>query len=100
VAFLTILELWVFIDRKVIAWMPKLKHYSPEIPVNVLEPFSFHFRSQMERPLKLKFTSNNVKCKSNGKSAIFYDTKDRDSFVSWFVGEVGFFARHSAENGT
>jgi len=87
VAFLTILEIWMFIDRKVIDWMPMLKHYSPEIPVNILEPLLLPFRRQMERLNHVELYLEQRQCECSGMSAIFYDTKDRDSFVSWFVGQ-------------
>jgi hypothetical protein len=87
VAFLTILELWVFIDRKVIEWAPKLKQFSPEIPVKVLEPLLLPFRSQMQRVAQLEMYLEQRQQKGNSKSAIFYDVRDRDSFVSWYVGQ-------------
>jgi len=87
VAFLTILEIWMFIDRKAIDWMPKLKHYSPEIPVNILEPLLLPFHRQMERLNRVEIYLEQRQSECSGKSAIFYDTKDRDSFVSWFFGQ-------------
>ncbi len=87
VAFLTILELWMFIDRKVIDWMPMLKQYSPEIPVTILDPLLLPYRSQMERLAQVEFYLEQRQREGGRKSAIFYDTKDRDSFVSWFVGQ-------------
>ena len=87
VAFLTILELWVFIDRMVIDWVPKLEHYSPEIPVKVLEPLLLPYRSQMKRLAQVESYLEQRQHEGSGKSAIFYDTKDRESFVSWFVGQ-------------
>jgi len=87
VAFLTILELWMFIDRKVIDWMPMLKRYSPEIPVNTLEPLLLPYRSQMERQAQVEIYLEQRQREGSDKSAIFYDTKDCDSFVSWFVGQ-------------
>ena len=87
VAFLTILELWMFIDRKVIDWMPILKQYSPEIPVTVLEPLLLPYRSQMERHAQVEIYLEQRQREGGCNSAIFYDTKDRDSFVSRFVGQ-------------
>ena len=87
VAFLTILELWVFIDRMVINWMPKLKRYSAEIPVKVLEPLLLRYRSQMERLAQVEAYLEHRQHECDGESAIFYDAKDRESFVSWFVDQ-------------
>ena len=85
VAFLTILELWMFIDRKVIEWMPTLKQYSPEIPVTILEPLLLPYRGQMERHAQVEIYLERRQREGGCKSAIFYDTKDHESFVSWFV---------------
>jgi hypothetical protein len=87
VAFLTILELWMFIDRKVIDWAPKLKQFSPEIPVKVSEPLLLPFRSQMERAAQLEMYIERRQREGNNKSAVFYNIRDRDSFVSWYVGQ-------------
>jgi hypothetical protein len=87
VAFLTILEIWVFIDHQVIDWLPKLKEYSPEIPVNVLEPLLLPLRCQMERLARVEIYLERRQRESSSKSAIFYNVQDRDSFVSWFVGQ-------------
>jgi len=87
VAFLTILEIWMFMDRKVIDWMPILKQYSPEIPVTVLEPLLLPYRSQMERHAQVEIYLEQRQREGGRNSAVFYDTKDRDSFVSWFVGQ-------------
>jgi len=87
VAFLTILEIWMVVDRKAIDWMPKLKHYPPEIPINVLEPLLLPFRHQMERLTQVENYLEQRQREGGGKSAIFYDTTDRESFASWFVGQ-------------
>jgi hypothetical protein len=87
VAFLTILELWMFIDRMAVDWTPKLQQYSPEIPVKVLEPLLLPFRSQMERLAQVEIYLDKRQRESTSKSAIFYDTEDSDSFVSWFVSQ-------------
>jgi hypothetical protein len=87
IAFLTILELWMFIDRKVIDWAPELKQFSPEIPVKVSEPLLLPFRSQMERVAQLEMYLERRQQEGNRKSAIFYNVRDRDSFVSWYVGQ-------------
>jgi hypothetical protein len=87
VAFLTILELWVFLDRQAIDWAPKLKYFSPEIPAHVFEPLLLPLRSQMERLARVEVYLEQRHRKSQGRSAIFYDTTDAESFVSLFVNQ-------------
>jgi hypothetical protein len=87
VAFLTILELWVFLDRQTIEWAPKLKDFSPEIPVHVFEPLLFPLRSQMERLARVEVYLEQRHREGQGRSAIFYDTTDAESFVSLFVSQ-------------
>jgi hypothetical protein len=87
VAFLTMLELWVFLDRQAIEWAPKLKDFSPEIPVHVFEPLLLPLRSQMERLARVEVYLEQRHRESQGKSAILYDATDAESFVSLFVSQ-------------
>jgi hypothetical protein len=87
VAFLTILELWVFLDRQAIEWAPQLKDFSPEIPVHMFEPLLLPLRSQMERLARIEVYLEQRHHEGQGRSAIFYDTTDAESFVSLFVSQ-------------
>ncbi|GKZ98243.1 hypothetical protein AnigIFM59636_002476 [Aspergillus niger] len=51
---LTQLELWVTFDRMCTAVCPLLKKYSPEIPVNFLEPLLLPHRCQMRRAKEIE----------------------------------------------
>ncbi|PYI28973.1 hypothetical protein BP00DRAFT_438002 [Aspergillus indologenus CBS 114.80] len=51
---LTMLELWMALDRMCIKLCPLLKDYSPEIPADFLEPLLLPQRSQMERACKVE----------------------------------------------
>ena len=85
VALLTIFEIWMTIDRVTIAWEPELRNYSPEIPENVLECLLLPRCDQMERLSRVETYLTERHLTSQGKSSIFYDTKDPNSFVNWFV---------------
>jgi hypothetical protein len=87
VAFLTILELWVFLDRQAIEWAPKLKDFSPEIPLQVFEPLLLPLRSQMERLARVEVHLEQRHHEGQGRSAVFYDATDAESFVSLFVSQ-------------
>jgi hypothetical protein len=87
VAFLTILELWVFLDRQAIDWEPKLKDFSPEIPVHAFGPFLLPLRSQMERLAHVEMYLEQRHREGQGRSAIFYDATDAESFVSLFFSQ-------------
>jgi hypothetical protein len=85
VAFLTMVELWIGIDKKVIEWEPYLKNYTPEIPSNVLEPLLLPRRDQMQRLSRTETYLQHRHNAAQGQSAIFYDTTDSGSFANWFV---------------
>jgi len=85
VAFLTIVELWIGIDEKVIEWEPYLKDYNPEIPSDVLEPLLLPRRDQMQRLSRVEKYLQKRHDAARRQSAIFYDTTDSDSFANWFV---------------
>ena len=87
VAFLTVVGLWVGIDEKVTEWEPYLKHYTPEIPSDVLEPLLLPRRDQMQRLSRAETYLQNRHKTARGQSAIFYDTTDSDSFANWFVNQ-------------
>ena len=87
VAFLTIFEIWMTIDRVTTAWEPELLKYSPEIPENVLEYLLLPRRDQMERLSRVETYLTGRHLTSRGKSSIFYDTTDPNSFVNWFVNQ-------------
>jgi len=85
VAFLTIVELWIGIDEKVIEWEPYLTKYTPEIPSDVLEPLLLPRRDQMQRLSSVEKYLQKRHEAARGQSAIFYDTTDSDSFANWSV---------------
>ena len=87
IAFLVILEIWMTIDRCVIEWEPKLKEFTPEMPINTLEPLLLPCRSQMERLSRVEaYLELRHRGGRNG-SAIFYSTTDQDSFANWYVDQ-------------
>jgi hypothetical protein len=85
VAFLTMVELWIGIDEKVIEWEPELTNYTPEIPSDVLEPLLLPRRDQMQRLSRVEIYLQRRHKTARGQSAIFYDTTDSYSFANWFV---------------
>ena len=87
VAFLTMVEMWIGIDKKVIEWKPHLNNYTPDIPSNVLEPLLLPRRDQMERLSKAELYLEERHEAAQSQSAIFYDTADSDSFANWFVNQ-------------
>ena len=87
VAFLTMIELWIGIDEKVIEWEPYLKNYAPEIPSDVLEPLLLPRRDQMQRLSRAEIYLQKRDEAAQGQSAIFYDTTDPGSFANWFVNQ-------------
>jgi hypothetical protein len=87
VAFLTMVELWIGIDKKVIEWKPYLKNYTPEIPSDVLEPLLLPRRDQMQRLSRIEIYLQNRHNAARHQSAIFYDSTDSGSFANWFVNE-------------
>jgi hypothetical protein len=51
---LTVLELWVVLDRLVAEIIPLVKDYSPEIPAELLHPLLLPRLTQMRRALKVE----------------------------------------------
>jgi hypothetical protein len=87
VALLTILEIWVAIDCMATAWQSELLKYSPEIPEKILECLLLPRCDQMRRLSRLETYLTDRHRNSHGKSSIFYDTTDTNSFVNWFVNQ-------------
>ena len=87
IAFLVILELWMSIDRCAIEWQPRLKAFSPEIPINALEPLFLPHRGQMERLCRVEAYLELRYRRGRNRSAVFYNTTDQDSFANWFVDQ-------------
>ena len=87
VALLTVLEIWVAVDRIITAWQPELLEYSPEIPEKVLECLLLPRCDQMKRLSCVETYLTDRHRKSQGKSSIFYDTTDTNSFVNWFFNQ-------------
>ena len=85
VAFLTMVELWIGIDKKVIEWKPYLENYTPEIPSDVLEPLLLPRRNQMQRLSRAEIYLQKRHNTARSQSAIFYDSTDSSSFANWFV---------------
>ena len=87
VAFLTVVELWVGIDEKVIEWEPYLKNYTPEIPSDVLKALLLPRRDQMQRLSRVEKYLEERHKTARDQSAIFYNTADSASFANWFVNQ-------------
>ena len=87
VAFLTMIELWIGIDKKVIEWEPYLKNYTPEIPSEVLEPLLLPRREQMQRLSRAEIYLQKRHRAARTHSTIFYDSTDSGSFANWFVSQ-------------
>ncbi|KAJ7609703.1 hypothetical protein FB45DRAFT_876332 [Roridomyces roridus] len=47
--FLTILELWVALDRLALSFHPQLRDFEPEVPVDILEPLLINQSLSLER---------------------------------------------------
>ena len=87
VAFLTMVELWIGIDEKVLEWEPYLRNYTPEIPSEALEPLLLPRRDHMQRLAAIEIYLQNRHKAAHHGSAIFYDTTDSTSFANWFVSQ-------------
>ena len=87
VAFLTMVELWIGIDKKAIEWRSHLENYTPEIPSDVLEPLLLLRRDQMQRLSRAEIYLEKRHKAARGHSAIFYDTTDSGSFANWFFNQ-------------
>jgi len=87
VAFLTMIELWIGIDKKVVKWQEHLKNYTPEIPSDVLESLLLPRRDQMDRLSRAEVYLQDRHNAARGQSAIFYDSTDSGSFANWFVNK-------------
>ncbi|KAG8806552.1 hypothetical protein FRC17_004934, partial [Serendipita sp. 399] len=87
VMWLTVLELWIALDRLVISWCPLLGNYSPDIPSELFEPLLLPFSEQMrrlqqaERYLQGRW---NVAVQNGGISAIYGDINSHASFQNRF----------------
>jgi len=54
IMILTVMDLWVALDRFAIQECPLLKEYSPEIPSNFLHPLLLHRSSTLKRALQIE----------------------------------------------
>jgi hypothetical protein len=54
IMWLTVIELWVALDKLNLSIYPLMKEYSPELPLNFLEPLLLPKKSQMDRLFKIE----------------------------------------------
>ncbi|KAH7882696.1 hypothetical protein F5I97DRAFT_1984083 [Phlebopus sp. FC_14] len=77
---LTLLELWVALDKIVVKKIPILKDYSPEVPTTLLERLLLRKRKDLERlRLLYEYIRNRHSCAYRGWS-VFSDVVDGDNF--------------------
>ncbi|PYI01554.1 hypothetical protein BO78DRAFT_423452 [Aspergillus sclerotiicarbonarius CBS 121057] len=77
------LELWVTFDRMCIALCPLLREYSPEVPVDFLEPLLLPQRCQMRRANEIEiYLKRRHQDHANG--SIFRDPESRGFAVAYY----------------
>ncbi|KAL4077961.1 hypothetical protein J3A83DRAFT_4356726 [Scleroderma citrinum] len=79
--FLTVIELWIGLDKLVTRQIPLLAEYSPEVPTSLLERLLLrHPRDLRRLRSAFRYLSNRHSAVRNGRS-VFSDQADQDSFV-------------------
>ncbi|KAK6532671.1 hypothetical protein TWF281_006850 [Arthrobotrys megalospora] len=70
---LTIMEMWVWLDKIIGRKEPLLLHYSPELPSELLEPVLFIQKKDMERLLKIEdyLQCRHSTAKESNRSSVF-----------------------------
>jgi hypothetical protein len=78
---LTILELWVAIDRLAVASIPLMARYSPEIPAGYLHPLLLRTKDDLSRADDLEAYVRNRRNAADVSTSIFTDKTDASSFA-------------------
>ena len=77
VMILTMLELWVALDRQATQLYPLLEDYSPEIPITFAEPLFLPRFNQMQRLRSIElYLSGRYQGSKNGIRSVFTDPHD------------------------
>ncbi|KAK6511638.1 hypothetical protein TWF481_000547 [Arthrobotrys musiformis] len=79
---LTIMEMWVRLDKSVCSEQPLLKGYTPEIPEKILEPLLFVQESDMKRVLEVEKYIAGRYSAAELEVSIFCSRAKSDSFAT------------------
>ena len=74
IAFLTVLEMWVVLDRFVTSWSPLMSRFTPEVPSTVLVSAQFMTLQDMERLNKVELYIQ-TRLEGCGNDSMFSDPK-------------------------
>jgi hypothetical protein len=81
IMILTIIDLWVALDRSAIQACPLLKQYSPEIPSNFLHCLLLHRSSALKRVLRIEEYLCQRHKEAFGAASVFSNTVDDSCFA-------------------
>jgi hypothetical protein len=81
--WLTLMELWVALDKLVVAWSPLMKRFSPEIPADLLEPLLLPNMSHLKRLDTVQSYIVRRHSESSGKT-LFDDIESPQSFQNLY----------------
>ncbi|KAH7924415.1 hypothetical protein BV22DRAFT_1013332 [Leucogyrophana mollusca] len=80
IMLLTLLELWVAVDRLVMEEIPLLAEYSPEVPVEFPEPLILHKAEQLARLQDIQLYLTKRHCRATPGQSVFSDGTDHNVF--------------------
>lgn len=81
VMLLTIFELWVALDKLVIAQCPLLQKYSPEIPLGLLHPLLIRHSKSLARLAAIELYISERHRRTHPGRSIFTDAADKVTFA-------------------
>jgi len=81
IMILTIMDLWVALDRIAIHQCPLLKEYSPEIPSNFLHSILLHRSSGLKRALRIEEYLSGRHKEALGVTSVFSNSFDDSCFA-------------------
>ncbi|KAH7922509.1 hypothetical protein BV22DRAFT_1131369 [Leucogyrophana mollusca] len=85
IMLLTLLELWVAVDRMVVDEIPLLAEYSPEVPVSFPDPLILHKAGQLARLDALQlYISERHRLAISGRSVFSDDSSDNAFAIRFF----------------
>ncbi|KAH7908220.1 hypothetical protein BJ138DRAFT_1207474 [Hygrophoropsis aurantiaca] len=80
IMLLTLMELWVALDKLVVGEIPLLAQYPPEIPPSLLEPILLHQPKHLSRLAQINSYVAGRVARSSGYTSVFSDRLSNSSF--------------------